>query len=136
MRVLVFESHAAVRFEVRLAQHDAESGLRQASIQDSSRSVYLHEEVLVSNGDIAAAAVIPGNAPGEFWVSLEFTEHGANKMRIATEAHLGKPIALLVDDQVVVAPVIKAAVGASAVISGRYTRSRPKESSTGSTDGL
>jgi hypothetical protein len=117
-----FESHAAVRFEARLAEDHAETGLREANIQGSDRSVYLHEEVIVSNGDIASAEVIPGNTPEEFWVSLQFNESGAQKMRVATEGHLGKRMAFLVDDQVVIAPVVKSSISAAAVINGRYTK--------------
>src|ERR1017187_4732445 len=48
---------AAIRFEVRLAEDKPGPGLREAKVSGSHRSVYLHEEVIVTNSDIAAARV-------------------------------------------------------------------------------
>src|SRR5262245_15078807 len=40
---------AAIRFEVRLAEDRPASGLREAKVLGTDRSVYLHEEVVVTN---------------------------------------------------------------------------------------
>jgi preprotein translocase subunit SecD len=53
-------------------------------------------------------------------VGVEFNASGAEKMRAATGNHIGKPVAILLDSQVVVAPVLRAAIGASAVITGNF----------------
>lgn len=119
---MVFESYAAVRFEVRLAEVGPAPGLREAKIAGTDRSVYLHEEVVVSNVDIARAEIIDGGVPSQFGVSVHFTAEGAEKMRVATQHHIGRPVAILVDDEVVVAPVLRAVIGASAVINGNYNR--------------
>ena len=117
---MAMESYAAVRFEVRLAEDHPGPGLREAMID--GRVIYLHEEVVVSNGDIARAEVVPGNNTGDFWVNVEFSESGAIKVRQATESHIGRPMAIIVDDEVVVAPLVRSAIGPAAVISGNYTR--------------
>jgi hypothetical protein len=119
---VVLESHAAVRFEVRLAEESPGPGLREVKVMGTDRSIYLHEEVVVSNGDIARAQILTGNQPSQFSVGVEFTEEGARKMRAATEKHIGKLVAILIDDEVVIAPVLRAAIGESAVITGNYTR--------------
>ena len=123
------ESYAAVRFEMRLAEDHAGPGLREARID--GKSIYLHEEVVVSNGDIARAEVIPGNSFLEYWVSVEFNESGALKIRQATEGHIGRPIALIVDDEVVVAPVVRSAIGPAAVINGNYTKDHAERIANG-----
>jgi hypothetical protein len=113
---------AAVRFEVRLAEDHPVAGLREARVAGSDRVVYLHEEIVVTNADIEGSRVIPGDQPSHFGVGLAFNAAGAEKMRLATENHLGRPIALLIDGDVVFAPVLRGQIGASAVISGDFTQ--------------
>ena len=40
----------------------------------------------------------------------------------ATQGHIGKPIAILVDGQVVTAPTVRAAISTTGVISGDFTK--------------
>jgi len=47
---------------------------------------------------------------------------GADKMRRATMNHLGRPVAILIDGEVVSVPTVKSPIGAAAVISGDFTR--------------
>jgi hypothetical protein len=114
--------YAAVRFEVRLAEDHAAAGLREARVAGSDRAIYLHEEVIVGNGDIEKSAVIAGNAPSRFGVGVQFNAAGARKMQQATADHVGRPLAVLIDGDVVMAPVLRDPIGASAVISGDFSR--------------
>lgn len=111
---------AAIRFEVRLAESQPRPGLRAARIAETNRVVYLHDEVVVSNPDIQQTAVAEEN--GRFRVEVQFTEGGARLMRRATGGHLGRPVAILIDGQVVMAPIVTSPIGASATISGDFTR--------------
>jgi len=113
---------AAVRFEVRLAEERPSPGLVYAQLPGSNRVIYLHHEIVVSNGDISQSRVLPGDAPAHFWVGVDFSPAGALKMRRATANHIGRPVAILIDGDVVLAPVLKAPIGESAVISGDFTR--------------
>jgi preprotein translocase subunit SecD len=115
---------AAVRFEVRLAEDSPASGLREAKVSGSHRSVYLHDEVIVINGDIAVARVVPGPGPSEYSVGIELKASGAEKMRAVTGNHIGKLLAILLDGQVVMAPVLRSPIGASARITGNFTRAQ------------
>jgi hypothetical protein len=114
---------AAVRFEVRLAEDSPASGLREAKV-GSDRSVYLHNEIIVTNGDIAVARVVPGRGPSDYSVGIEFKASGAEKMRAATGNHIGKLLAILLDGQVVMAPVLRSPISASARITGNFTSSQ------------
>jgi len=115
-------AQAAVRFEVQLAEDQPGPGLRPARVGNSNRTVYLHPEIVVTNTDIAFSNAIPGNAPSEqFWIDVRLNAAGAAKMRDATANHLGRPIAILIDGDVVTAPTLKSPIGAAAVISGDYT---------------
>ena len=111
---------AAVRFEVRLAEKQPTPGLVVAQIADSRELIYLHPEIVVSNDDIAESSVYQ-DGPG-FGVAVRFLPSGAERMKQATTAHIGRPVAILVDGAVVMAPVIRAPISDSAVINGVYTR--------------
>lgn len=115
---------AAIRFEVRLAEDKPATGLREAKVSDSNRSIYLHDDVIVTNSDIAVARVAPGPRPSEYIVAIEFNSSGAEKMRAATANHIGKHIAILLDGQVVMAPVLRTLISASARITGNFTRTQ------------
>jgi hypothetical protein len=119
--LFVGDLRAAVRFEVRLAEDKPAPGLREVKVAGSDRPIYLHDEVVVSNSDIAAARLLQAS-PTQYSVGIEFNASGAEKMRVATGGHIGKPMAILLDGQVVMAPVVRASLGASAVITGNFTR--------------
>lgn len=121
---------AAVRFEVRLAEERPIAGLVVAEVADSGRLIYLHPEIVVSNDDIAQSWV--SNAGSDrFEVGVEFVPSGAERMRQATIAHIGRPVALLIDGQVVMAPVVRSPIGDSAVITGNFTRSEAERVAEG-----
>lgn len=112
---------AAVRFEVRLAEEQPAPGLIVARVPGSDRLIYLHPEVVVDNDDIAQSWVSEDD-PDRYGVGVRFLSSGAERMRQATTAHLGRPVAILLDGAVVTAPVVRSAISDVAVISGPYTR--------------
>lgn len=121
--LFVRDLQAAIRFEVRLAEDKPAPGLQEAKVADSNRVVYLHNEVVVTNGDIASVRVIrQGNGSTQHAISVEFNKAGAAKMRAATASNIGKPLAILLDGQVVMAPVVRSPIEANAVITGKYTK--------------
>jgi hypothetical protein len=113
--------HAAVQFEVRLAEDRPAPGLREAQIADSDRVVYLHQDVIVSNADISESRRVAGDAPTRFHVAVEFTAAGARKMQEATANHVSRPLAILIDGRVVAAPVVRSPISTWAVITGTYS---------------
>jgi len=48
-------------------------------------------------------------------------------------SHLGKPVAILIDGSVVIAPSVKSAIGAAAVITGDYTQADAQRIAAGMT---
>jgi SecD-like export protein len=113
---------AAVRFEVRLAEDGPAADLREARVAGSNRAIYLHQEVFVSNSDIAQSRVVQGDSASRFGVAVEFSASGAQRMRQATANHIGKPVAILIDGEVVAAPVLRGPISTLGLISGDYTR--------------
>jgi hypothetical protein len=115
---------AAIRFEVRLAEDTPAHGLREAKVSGSDRSVYLHDEVIVTNSDIAEARIVAGHGQSGYSIAIEFKASGADKMRSATGNNIGKIVAILLDGHVVMAPVLQSSISASAVITGKFTRTQ------------
>jgi hypothetical protein len=113
---------AAVRFEVRLAEPAPAAGLEEVRISGSDHVVYLHQEVVVSNVDVAQSRIVRGQGPSQFGISVEFNAAGAQKMREATARHIGRPLAIIIDGEVVAVPVVRSPISASAVISGDFTQ--------------
>jgi hypothetical protein len=129
--LVLSDVHAAVRFEVRLAEDKPAPGLRVAKVSDSGRLVYLHDEIIVTNSDIESARVIQGSGPSQYGVAVEFNASGAEKMRAATGNRIGKPMAILLDGEVAMAPVIRTAIGPSALITGKFTRTQAEKIANG-----
>jgi hypothetical protein len=112
---------AAVRFEARLAEEKPAPGLRPVIVA-TGRTLYLHPEPVVVNGDITQAQVVQGSSPDTFGVALSLTADGGAKMLRATQNHLGRPLAILVDGEVIAAPVVRSPSSTSGIISGNFTR--------------
>ena len=113
---------AAVRFEVRLAEWKPAPGLREAKIAGTRDLIYLHDEVIVTNSDIAQAKVIPQANGSDFKIGVTLNPAGARKMHTFTENHIGKIAAILIDGEVVAAPVVTSPIAESAVIDGHLTK--------------
>jgi len=129
--LFIRDLQAAIRFEVRLAEDRPAPGLREAKVSDSGQLVYLHDEVVVTNREIESARVIQASGSSKFSISIEFKAAGAEKMQAATRNHIGKRLAILLDGEVVMAPVVKSPIGAAAVITGGYTRAQAERVAKG-----
>jgi len=121
---------AAVRFEVRLAEDKPIQGLVVAQVPDSGRVIYLHPEIVVSNDDIAQSWVSQDGSD-RFNVAIQLLPSGADRMRQATAMHVGRPVAILIDGRVVMAPVVRSPISDSAVITGNFTRAEAERITDG-----
>jgi hypothetical protein len=127
----VSDLQGAVRFEVRLAEEKPAPGLREAKLSGSGGSIYLHNEVIVDNSDIATARVVQANGSSNYDVSITFKQAGAEKMRAATANHIGKPMAILLNGRVVMAPVLRSPIDAAAMITGGFTKAEAEKIANG-----
>ena len=84
--------------------------------------IYLHQEVIVTNSDVAQCRVVQGDSASRFGVAVEFNAAGAERMRQATASHIGKPAAVLIDGEVAAAPIVRGPISMLGLISGDYTR--------------
>jgi hypothetical protein len=118
---------AAVRFELKLAEDEPAPGLRQAKISGTDRSVYLHPETVVSNSDISRAYIMQVDHSPQYNVGVEFNPAGAEKIRAATAGHIGRPVAILLDGQVVMTATVRAPIAESAEISGHLSKTEAEK---------
>lgn len=122
--------HAAMRFEVRLAEVSAAPGLQAVTVEQTGRVVHLHPDVIVTNADIADTR-IQEDAASRFGVVVEFTAPAARRLRAVTTAHVGRPMAILIDGAVVAAPVVRSAWAETATLSGDFTRAEAERIAEG-----
>jgi preprotein translocase subunit SecD len=111
----------STKLDVRLAEKSPGPGLSEASVPGSNEKVYLHAETVVSNADVVFARVVPGDRPATFNVGIMFSSDGSAKIEKATQSHLNKPLAILVNGRVVAAPMLRSEIRGSAVITGDFT---------------
>jgi hypothetical protein len=98
-----------------------------AAVQFEARLAESHQTIL-GNADVQTARVVSlhdrdssGRTKSSFGVALTFTPEGADKMRRATEQHIGEHLELRIDNAVVMAPLIRSAISSSAMLTGDYT---------------
>jgi hypothetical protein len=120
-------------FAWRHVSVDAVAAMRfEARIEGSDESIVDTHDILSAEAVTLHDKGPDGSTTSSFGVALTFTNEGAEKMERATEAHTGERLELLVDDEVVMSPVIRSAISSSAMLTGDYTR----EEATRIADGL
>jgi len=100
------------------------AGLEKAKVAGANKFVYLHPESIITNGDIASARLMAGTGPSDYGVSVEFKKEGAERIQAATADRVGQHVAILIDGQVVAAPVIRTPISDSARVTGKFTRAQ------------
>jgi preprotein translocase subunit SecD len=121
---------AAVRFEVRLAEDRPIAGLVVAQVPNSDRILYVHPEIVVGNDDVAQTWVVQDDSSW-FAVAVQLLPSGAERMRQATATHVGRPVAILIDGAVVMAPVVRSPITDTAVITGHFTQAEAQRIADG-----
>lgn len=79
-------------------------------------------KVWVTGKDLKDAQASPGTGGQGASVNLEFNDEGAKLFAQATAANVGKPLYIVIDDEVISAPTVSEAItGGKAEISGNFT---------------
>jgi preprotein translocase subunit SecD len=89
---------------------------------DTSRVFYLVRKTgIVSGRELrnARGTLDEFNQPA---IAFSLNSEGAAKFSVATRANIGRQVAIILDNQVVSAPVIETAIGAEGRITGRFTQ--------------
>jgi preprotein translocase subunit SecD len=90
---------------------------------EASRVPYVvKKQVLVSGGELTDAQPGFDQRSGEPIVSFKFNTAGSRKFALATSENVGQPFAIVLDNKVISAPVIREPItGGSGQISGSFT---------------
>ncbi len=82
----------------------------------------VYSRVMLSGDSLVDARSAYDNNTGEPVVSFRFNTSGARKFGEITSENVGKPFAIVLDNKVITAPVIRSAIlGGSGIISGNFT---------------
>ena len=70
--------------------------------------------------DFASVAAV-GDLNGEPGLELILTDGAAHRMKALSSQWIGKPMAFLINDEVVLAPIVRAVLGERLIVQGRFT---------------
>ena len=111
------------RLEIRLAEVVPAAGLTVATVDGTGQAIYLESSALVTTSDVTQARVLEAEG-GRFSVDVTLSDEASQRMSRATAAHIGRPLAILLDGRVVAAPVVRSPIGRSALFTGNFTRAQ------------
>jgi TonB family protein len=115
--VLGGQADGRARLEIRLAETMPGAGLIESVVQGSDQRVYLHPAPLATGADVTSARVVEPS-PGLFGVSVTFSDAAASRLTSGTTAHIGRPMAIILDGIVIRSVTVRGPIGNSAVITG------------------
>jgi len=86
----------------------------------SGDTVYISEDVVLSNADIDSSRVVEGPIGPQ--IEIVFTHAGAKKFAAATENNIGEPLGVLVNGRLISAPIVHEKIsGRKAIIEGSFS---------------
>jgi preprotein translocase subunit SecD len=99
-----------------------ESEVLYSTAREGRQPYLIEKRVLVSGGDLTDAQPGFDQRTSEPIVSFRFNSSGARKFAQATQENVGRPFAIVLDNEVISAPVIREPIlGGSGQISGSFT---------------
>jgi len=114
-----------VTIEIRRAESEPAEGLIEHVVPGGRRTVYVHPGPGITNKQIASVRAhrqqIAGASRDMLGIAITFTDEGARTMEQMSAEQMGKPIAILIDGKVVLAPIVRARLSRDAVISGNFS---------------
>src|SRR3984885_881604 len=88
---------------------------------ENATSYLVEKRVLVSGADLTDAQPSFDQQTGQPVVTFRFNSSGARKFLEVTSNNVGKPFAIVLDNKVISAPVIQAAIAGAGQITGNFT---------------
>ena len=114
--VAAVQNATGSRMEIRLAETTPTAGLQEARTSSGER-IYLHPMPIATWADVSVVKIVDaGNS--QVGLAMTFERAAASRLASATAAHVGKPMAILLDGRVVSALTLKGPIGGSAMLTG------------------
>jgi preprotein translocase subunit SecD len=99
-----------------------DSELLKGTARDGGQSYVIKKQVMVSGEELVDAQPGFDQRTSEPIVSFKFNLNGARRFAQVTQENVGRPFAIVLDDEVISAPVIREPIlGGSGQISGSFT---------------
>lgn len=115
------DRNAIASVEVRLADRESREGFTAMTKAGTGETIYVSPEITLSNNDIMSAQAI-SDSEGKPAVEAVLNLLGTQKFAIFTSNHIGEMAAVIVNGQLVSAPVIQAPImKGRVVIAGKFT---------------
>ena len=111
---------AAVSVEFRPTFDEPAEGLTPMVAVSSDVTIYVSDEVVLTNEDIRSATARRSDEMGPS-VFVRLTEEASERFGDATEAMINKKLAILLDGEVVSAPVVRSRITTSVQITGDFS---------------
>jgi preprotein translocase subunit SecD len=103
-------------------QLPADSELLKGSAKEGSQSYVIKKQIMVAGEELVDAQPGFDQRTSEPIVSFKFNLNGARRFAQVTQENVGRPFAIVLDDEVISAPVIREPIlGGSGQISGSFT---------------
>ncbi|WP_083813351.1 protein translocase subunit SecD [Commensalibacter intestini] len=91
-------------------------------MEDPTRKLPIRDHVEVDGAELTNASAGMDQQSGEYAVNFQFDTAGAQAFANVTRTNIGKPFAIVLDNQVITAPVIRGVIpGGSGQITGGFT---------------
>jgi preprotein translocase subunit SecD len=103
------------KVEFRLADVTPFEGSEPQPVTFHEEKLYLGKDVVIANSDIADAMAVRYPTVGEV-ISLRFKEDAAARLLEVTRQNMGKRMAVLLDNRILIAPAIATPFGDSAIL--------------------
>jgi preprotein translocase subunit SecD len=110
-------AEAQPRFSIRAASFQPVEGWQRMQLEHSEKMVWVAPTAAVVGSDIEKAQPEIRDT-GDRVIRVVFTDAGAKKIRDLTRAQLRKPVALVVDETLIWAPVVQTEVAKESVLTG------------------
>jgi SecDF, P1 head subdomain len=115
------EKPRRVFLELRLAEAMPVRGLAfEAQLKNSQQKVYVHYTAVATHTDVLNARVL--DSTGRYEIALTLTPEAGAALTLATTRHTDRPLAIILDGEVVSVLTIRSPLGAEVVFSGGFTR--------------
>ena len=120
-------------FKILQAQMDQGNGLQKREVKGQEKVVYTARNPLLTGECIKNARVEPSrsNTPG-YEVRVIFNEQGKKTLKEYTSQHKGEPLAIVVDGEVLSAPIIRSEIGqGQCLIQGPFAKAKAQRIAQG-----
>jgi beta-lactamase regulating signal transducer with metallopeptidase domain len=116
----------APRLQFRLVADESDADTEEMKDLDSGQLLHVSRRVELDESDVKSARTAK-TANGELTVDLDFTKGGSEKLAALTSANMNKKLAIVFDDRLLLAAMIKSKISNSLMLSGGSNGFTPQQ---------